>query len=309
VTAVEVSVQASVRDRNSWLALAQRVEAGRFRSLYVADHPGWGPSPWVELAAAAAVTERLRLGTYVVQAGVREPVHIAADALSLGLLAPGRVTLGIGAGHTPAEWGQIGADRPSPGDRARRMIEILDVVADLLAGQKVSFEGRYVQVREASLERLGAGAGGGGVELLVGGGNRRILQAAGRRADIVALSGLGRTLPDGHGHDVRWSRGELERQLELVRSAAAETGNRPVLDALVQVVQVTDDRDAALASLADEIEAPPEDLAITPFVLVGTVEEMAAQLQRQAAEFGITSYVVREPAIDTLQSVMTLLAR
>ena len=145
------------------------------------------------------------------------------------------------------------------------------------------------------------------VRLLVGGGNPEILRAAARAANIVALTGLGRTLADGHDHEVRWSRGDLDRQLDLVREEAQRHGRRPVLDTLVQVVRETDDRDAALADLSAEIGAPVDDLAGTPFVLVGTEDEMVAQLRHQASEFGITSYVVREPAIDPVMRVMARL--
>lgn len=51
----------------------------------------------------------------------------------------------------------------------------------------------------------------------------------------------------------------------------------------------------------------PRDLADAPFVLVGTLEEIAEKLRRQARELGITSYVVREPAVEPLESVMRLL--
>ena len=97
---IAISVQAAPAGLASWLDLARRLEDGGFRALLAGDHPGSGASPWPALGAAAAVTQALELGTYVVQAGVREPVHVAADAATLDILAPGRVLLGIGAGHT-----------------------------------------------------------------------------------------------------------------------------------------------------------------------------------------------------------------
>jgi alkanesulfonate monooxygenase SsuD/methylene tetrahydromethanopterin reductase-like flavin-dependent oxidoreductase (luciferase family) len=99
---IAVSVQAVPTDLRSWLALARRLESAGFHGLLMGDHPGSGASPWPALGSAAAVTQTLRLGTYVVQAGVREPMHVAADAATLDTLAPGRVVLGLGAGHTPA---------------------------------------------------------------------------------------------------------------------------------------------------------------------------------------------------------------
>ena len=72
----------------------------------------------------------------------------------------------------------------------------------------------------------------------------------------------------------------------------------------MQVVRVTDDRDAALAEVGAEIpSASAEDLDRTPFLLIGSPEQLAAQLRRQAGELGITSYVVREPAVPDLERV------
>jgi alkanesulfonate monooxygenase SsuD/methylene tetrahydromethanopterin reductase-like flavin-dependent oxidoreductase (luciferase family) len=149
-----VSVQAEPRDMDSWQALARRLETAGFRGLLTGDHPGSGPSPWPALGAAASVTRTLLLGTYMVQAGVREPVQVAADSATLDLLAPGRVVLGIGAGHTPREWEDIGRTRPSPAERAGRLAEFVDVVSRLLRGEQVSCQGQYLEVRDARLEDL-----------------------------------------------------------------------------------------------------------------------------------------------------------
>ncbi|HEX8006024.1 MAG TPA: LLM class flavin-dependent oxidoreductase [Trebonia sp.] len=304
---IAVSVQAAPTDLQSWLALARRLESAGFRGVVIADHPGSGASPWPALGSAAAVTHTLQLGTYVVQAGVREPMHVAADAATLDVLAPGRVLLGIGAGHTPREWADIGQGRPGPRQRAERLAEFADVVAGLLRGRTVTQDGKYLTLRESRLDRLPVGER---VRLLVGGGHPLILRAAARHADVVGLSGLGRTLPDGHSHEVRWSRAGLHRQLQLVQEEAQQAGNRPIIEALVQMVRVTGDRDAAIEELSTEIPgASPEDIARTPFLLIGSHEEMAAQMLTQAEELGITSYVVREHAVPDLERVLALIKK
>jgi probable F420-dependent oxidoreductase len=302
---IAVSVQAAPADLSSWLSLARRLESSGFQGLLVGDHPGSGASPWPALGCAAAVTQTLPLGPYVVQAGVREPVHVAADAATLDLLAPGRVLLGVGAGHTPREWADIGRERPGPRQRAERLAEFVEVVAGLLSGQTVTRTGEHLALRESHLEKLPVGRT---VRLAVGGGHPLILRAAARHADVVALSGLGRTLPDGHRHEVRWSRAELDHQLRIVREEARLAGNAPAIEALVQVVEVTGNRTAAIAEISPRIVgASPEDLARTPFLLVGGHEEMAAQLVAQAEELGITRYVIREPAVPALEQVLALI--
>jgi probable F420-dependent oxidoreductase len=307
VTDVVVSVQAEPADLGSWLALARRLESGGFSALLMGDHPGSGVSPWPALGCAAAVTTTLKLGTYVVQAGVREPMHVAADAASLEVLAPGRVVLGVGAGHTPREWDDIGQHRPAPGDRAGRLAEFADALAALLNGETVTRQGRYLSLHGSRLEGLPAA---GRVRLVVGGGHPAVLRAAARHADVVALNGLGRTLPDGHHHQVRWSGADLRRQLQLVCEEPELAGTAPAIEALVQTVTITGDRAASIREISDRIPgASPADIARTPFLLIGSYEQMAAQLLAQADEHGITSYVVREPAIPHIERVLALLTR
>ncbi len=302
---IAVSVQAEPRDLDSWLGLARRVQAAGFRGLLAGDHPGSGASPWPALGSAAAVTSTLTLGTCVAQAGVREPMHVAADAATLDILAPGRVLLGLGAGHTPREWEDLGSQRPAPAARAGRLAEFTEVVARLLRGDTVTHEGQYLTLRESRLDGLPAG---GRVRLAVGGGHPEVLLTAARHADVVGLSGLGRTLADGHHHEARWSLTALRRQLELVREAARQAGRDPVIEALVQVVTVTGDRGAAIRDISRRLPgASADDIAHTPFVLAGSHQAMAGQLRAQAGEFGITSYVVREPAVPDLERVMQLL--
>jgi probable F420-dependent oxidoreductase len=302
---IAVSVQAEPADLHSWLALARRLESSGFRGLVMGDHPGSGASPWPALGCAAAVTQALKLGTYVVQAGVREPVQVAADAATLDILAPGRVLLGIGAGHTPREWEDIGRRRPGPGERAARLAGFVDAVAGLLKGDTVTLEGPVLTLRGSRLDGLPVG---GNVEIAVGGGHPEVMRAAARRADVVGLSGLGRTLPDGHHHEARWSGEDLRRQLQLVRDEAQRAGTAPVVEALVQAVTVTEDRASSITQISGRITgASAEDVARTPFLLVGTYEEMAAQLLAQAEEFGITRYVVREAAVPHVERVLALI--
>lgn len=305
MASIKVSVQAEPRDIDSWSSLARRLESSGFEALVVGDHPGAGASPWPALGAAAAVTATLKLGTYVLQCGVRDPVQAAADAATLDILAPGRVLLGLGAGHTFREWEATGRNRPSPADRAGRLAEFVDAVARLLNGETVTTDGRYLRLVDACLEDLPVA---GGVQLIVGGGNPRVLRVAAARAQVVALSGLGRTRPDGHRNEARWTIADLLAQLNVVHDESERRGTVPAIEALVQVVTATEDRPQALADLSERLHGVPVgDLDKTPFLLVGTIENMAAQLVHQAEQLNITRYVVREPAIDPITRVLALL--
>ena len=123
---VTFSLQAKPTAAAEWLDLARRAEQAGFESLYVSDHPGYGVSPFVALAAAAAVTSQIRLGSYVSHAGVREPVLLATDVATLDVVSGGRAVLGLGTGHNPAEWAAVGRTRPDVRGRVDHCIEVAE---------------------------------------------------------------------------------------------------------------------------------------------------------------------------------------
>jgi probable F420-dependent oxidoreductase len=299
---VEISVQASPGDTDSWAGLARRCEAAGFRALLVSDHPGTGPSPFVALAAAAGVTSSLRLGSYVVNAGVRAPLLIAADVATLDVVSHGRAELGIGAGHTPAEWEMTGRNRPSPSERVDRLTRVAATVRELLDGHTVP-AADISAVRDLRLD--GPRPVQPRVPLLVGGGNRTLLRWGGAHADVVGLSGLGRTLTDGHQHAVRWSAQQVDEQVDLVRRGAETAGRElPPLEALVHRVIVTGDREATAAPLAQELDTAVEDVLAVPYVWIGTIREISQQLRSARERWGISRWVVRTPALDHATEIL-----
>jgi probable F420-dependent oxidoreductase len=296
-----ISVQASPSDADSWLDLARRCEAAGFDALLAADHPGSAPSPFVALAAAAAVTSRIGLGSYVSNAAVRDPILLAADVATLDLVSAGRARLGLGAGHTPAEWNAVGRTRPDVAGRVRRCLEVAEAVQALLAGEQVDVDSPDLAVRDARLqaprplqERI---------PLTIGAANSRLLRWAGAHADVVGLSGFGRTLPDGHSHEVRWRADQLEAQLQHVTDGAAGRSQPPQLEALVQLVAVTDDAGAVLAGVAQHTGLSEADLVAAPFVLVGTEDEIVSAIAGHEHRWGITRFVVREAALEPVAAL------
>lgn len=232
---------------------------------------------------------------------------MADAAATLDRFAPGRVILGVGAGHTPAEWSAVGRERPGPRLRVQRLKESTELIARLLAGGRVSARRSQIEMRPAEVIRPDHA---GPIRLLVGGGHPDLLTVGGQRADIVGLSGLGRTLPDGHRHTVRWSAAELRHQLETVRTAAEQAGRAPQLEVLVHVVEVTDNRDRALARLVERVPGLAlADAAATPYALIGSADEIVDQLRRQGREVGITRYVIRESAMREMTSILDRLRR
>lgn len=300
---LRVSVQASPRDRASWLALAVDVEAAGFAGLYVSDHPGSGPAPFVALAAAAAVTERIQLGTCVLNAGVWEPMRLATEVATLDVVSGGRAVLGVGAGHTPSEWTSTGRPYPLAAERVDRMEELVTLTRRLLAGEVVSHRGDHFSLVDAELTAPRPVRAP--VPLTVGGNGTRVLRFAAAHADVVGVTGTGRTLPDGHHHEVDWSPSGLRRIRDMVAAGAEAAGRHPHVEALVQHVEITDDASAAAARLAEVVPgAPAEHLLAAPFVWIGTLPEIRQRLAVHRAELGIDRYVVRAGAVATAREIM-----
>ncbi|WP_433262920.1 LLM class flavin-dependent oxidoreductase [Micromonospora vinacea] len=299
------SLQATPTDAASWAELARRAETAGFDALLAADHPGDVTSPFVALAAAAPVTSTIGLGSYVSNLGVREPMLLAADVATLDLISGGRARLGVGAGHTPAEWRAVGRERPDVAGRVRRCVAVAEAVRALLDGASVTVDSAELTMREAVLreprpvqERI---------PLTMGTANSTLLRWAGAHADVVGLTGFGRTLADGHQHEARWRADQIEAQLACVAAGAAGRGDPPALEALVQTVVVTDDAEAAAAEQARRNGMTAVELLATPFVLIGTVDEIIAAVAEHERRWGVTRFVVRSDALDPLAPVLARL--
>ncbi len=304
---IRISVQAAPKDRTSWLELARDVEDGGFQALYAADHPGTSPSPFVALAAAAAVTEQIELGTCVVNAGLWEPLALANAAATLDLVSDGRTILGVGAGHTPQEWTSIGRTLPTPSERVARMIELVDAATQLLGGGATNYAGHHFTLSDAVLDDPRPVRNP--VPLLIGGNGRNVLQFAGRRADIVGITGLGRTMPDGHHHEVDWSRDALEATIRTIRPDRDRDNRAAEIEALVQAVVITDDVTNAAREMTALIAGTSiDDLIATPFVWIGTVDDIAAKLEETQRTLGISRYVVRPSAMHDARLIIDALA-
>lgn len=287
--------------------MAAEAELADFDGLYVSDHPGSGPAPFVALAAAAAVTERIKVGTCVLNAGMWDPVALANETATLDVVSGGRAVLGVGAGHTPHEWTCTGRPYPSPSARVQRMVELVEATQALLRGEAVSHRGNHFTLNDAILadprpvqDR---------VPLMVGGNGARALRFAAQHADVVGITGAGRTLADGHRHEVDWSRPALDRIVEIVQSAAEASGLRPQIEALVQHVEITDDAPAVAARLIAHVTGATIDhLLSAPFVWIGTIQEIRDKLHWYRTSLVIERYMVRARAISQVCDIIGVAA-
>ncbi len=145
---------------NDWPTMAdiwRRAEELGFAGGWVYDHLAWrGHSPWddayASLAAAAAVTSKIRLGTLVTSPNFRTPVPTASAVRTIDRISGGRLSLGIGAGgNTHTSDGDV-LDRDwTPRERADRFEEWVTHLDALLTGESVSVAGEYWSSRGVTI--------------------------------------------------------------------------------------------------------------------------------------------------------------
>ena len=148
--------QGPARDAEMVIGLARKVEAAGLDSVWVGDSLTAKPrlEPLATLAAVAACTERVRLGTAVLLAALRHPVLLAQTMATVDLISTGRLVVGAGVGgafnhEQRQEWKAAGVD---PGRRATRMEEILRIVQQLGEGGPVTFSGKHFCLDQVRME-------------------------------------------------------------------------------------------------------------------------------------------------------------
>jgi probable F420-dependent oxidoreductase len=156
-------------------------ESVGFAGAWVPEHhladDGYMPSPLVTLAAIAARTSTIRIGTGVALAPLYHPVRFAEETAILDILSRGRLELGLAIGYRRRETEAFGVDF---GRRGAIFDEFLQIVTALWAGESVSFEGKHFTIKDA---KIVPPAPRGKVPLYIGGFAEKALARVARFGD------------------------------------------------------------------------------------------------------------------------------
>jgi probable F420-dependent oxidoreductase len=287
----------AIRSAGGFTEYCQRAERFGYDVLFTADHLG-SPAPFAPLVAAASAT-RLRVGTMVLNIGFWNPHLLAREVATADLLTGGRLELGLGAGHMKWEFDAAGLPWRPLAERVGLLESALDEMEQVFGPDGYPQDRAYRDAYEvpplAPVQRRGLN--GTGPPLILGGTGDGMLRLAARRADTVAVGGVFQMPGKPPGTFRIATAAEADERVAFVRREAGDRAGDLEMHALIQVVVVTGDR----AGTARDIVAERlpyltvDELLETPFVLIGTEEEIAGQLIERRERYGFSFITVHEP--------------
>lgn len=251
-----VGLQAARRQKSvqEW---ARRAEDMGYDIVHVADHL-YTTAPFSMMTAMAMATARLRVGTFVLNAGFYRPALLAREVTTLHDLSGGRFDLGLGAGYVKEEFEQ--AELPYP-----------------TAGQRVDW---LRHVTEHMTEHAPD------VPILIAGNGDKLLTLAAQRADIIGLTG---------GAPITATCDPLADRIAFVRQAAGDRFDDLELNLAVTAMPTDDSGEPDLSITRRFLpHLSEEELLATPAVLSGSTSEIADTLRGYRETYGISYITVQQ---------------
>ena len=283
---------------NEVVELARHAEATGWDGLWYADHfmpnapdtsAPW-PEAWTTLTGVGALVPRLRLGTLVTGNTYRHPAVLAKMAATLDHMTGGRVVLGLGSGWQENEHQQYGIPFYTVRERLERLDEACAVIKALFSESKASFDGRFYQLEDASLEPKPVQQP---LPLLIGGGGeKRTLRITARHADAWNVWG-----------DVAI----LRHKMEVLDRHCADLGRDPkaIRRTAVALLFMSDDEKYLEQMRSADIAMP---------TVIGTPEEVRETMDAYAS-IGVDEFIVpdfnlgeRAQKVETLDRFITEVA-
>jgi probable F420-dependent oxidoreductase len=292
--------------------LARKAEAVGCSAFVLPDHLIGQYAPMPLLAVVAAATERLRVGTFVLNACLRHPAVLAQDLATLDVLSGGRLEIGLGAGWNKPEHDAIGIPFEPVGVRISRLTEAITILKGCFADGPFSFSGEHYTI-----------TGHDGVPkpeqrphppIFLGGGGKRLLTLAAREAQIIGLAP--RLIQGGTPRvDARsLTAAATEEKIGWIREAAGDRFGELELNTYPTGAPaiVTSDPRAEARRHADRIreqtgtELTVEEILDSPHMFIGSIRDLTRKFTDLRERFGISSFLIDD--LDALAPVVEELA-
>ncbi len=269
-------------------------EAMGYDSLWVCDHLYGPQSPsipileaWSELAAVAAITSKVELGTLVTPAGMRNPAHLGKVIATVDNIAGGRVIAGLGGGWMTREFTDFGVPFLPTGQRLgqlRETVELLKRMWDPAEGE-VTYDGKHIHVQNVVTEPKPPRR----VPILIGGSGENVtLKLVAQHADWWNNSA--------------GNQGNLERKVGVLRQHCETIGRDPEEITVSQQCLVTIAPDDAAAGpmidTAKKIFGGHMGDPTGPLAIAGSPERVKEQIQKHI-DLGCTAFIMEFFGRDT----------
>jgi len=273
---------------------ARDYEAMGYDSLWVCDHLYGPQSPsipileaWSELAAVAAITSKVELGTLVTPAGMRNPAHLGKVIATVDNIAGGRVIAGLGGGWMTREFTDFGVPFLPTGQRLgqlRETVELLKRMWDPAEGE-VTYDGKHIHVQNVVTEPKPPRR----VPILIGGSGENVtLKLVAQHADWWNNSA--------------GNQGNLERKVGVLRQHCETIGRDPEEITVSQQCLVTIAPDDAAAGpmidTAKKIFGGHMGDPTGPLAIAGSPERVKEQIQKHI-DLGCTAFIMEFFGRDT----------
>ena len=275
---------------------ATAFESMGFDSIWVNDHLYGPTSPeipileaWSTVAALAASTDRVEIGTLVTPVGMRNPAHLGKVIASVDAIAGGRIIPGLGGGWMAREYEDFGVPFPAVGDRLGQLREVAAFLRELWDPEvdAVTFEGDYFQTRDLVCLPKPPRR----IPILIGGAGERVtLKIVAQHADIWNNSAV--------------NQGALAHKIDVLRRHADDVGRdmdeiTVSQQCLVTIAENAEDADA-MVETAQRIFGGHMGDPAGPMALSGTPDRVAERIQ-QHIDLGCTMFAIEFFGRDTVE--------
>lgn len=277
------------RGRKEWVERVRLAEELGYDVVSVSDHLGM-PAPLPTLVLASEATERVRIGTLVLNTTFYQPAVLARDIDTIHRYSGGRVEVGLGAGYDRKQFDAAGLPWVGAAERVAHLEETV----------------RRLKDRDTDVEQP-AGAGQlSPPQIMIAGRGDRVLGLAAGQADIIAFTGTAR-VRDGEGLRLG-DLAEITDRVRLVHELLGERVHEVELNIPIHRVLLPGTDSTAVSDVwQNTLDLKPEELSELPSLLMGTPEECAEQLRARYKRFGITYFSVLEPEMMAFSKVIEAL--
>ena len=258
------------------------------------------------MATLAQRTKRIKIGSHVACMLFRHPAMHARLFAQIDEASGGRVIAGVGAGWTRAEFEMMGIPFPGPSERLKMMDEAVAIMRGLWSEESFSYAGEYYKVQDACC--LPKPSQKPGPPIMLGGSGNGILRRAGEWADIIHMVPVIGTAGTTTLEEIqKFSDASLHKKLERVANAAEKAG-RP-RDSVsfastifrYQMTETPKQTQESAEEMGQLFGVSASELLKHPVSLIGTAEELIAELKRREAEHGLSLLALNFTSQDELR--------